>query len=493
VTKHTTALAATLVTVVTVVGLTTPLGASAQTTPARPAIDASEWCGNQLPPCVVSASRDGVAITENDPTYAVSAAGSLQPGGEFLTQWGIGDALAPGAFETLAPGDAGVPFSITVDVGGHPPRVVDEYAGGVSVTDTFDSVAGTWDVTVSGTAVEQGVNADCDATAWTCPANETNTIVAFQGEIGDWEQWSDSAQWNDFNGLDQWTNAELTEIPPQITGNPLTISEEIGNSHELNGQVFEGFWYGVLPNALLVDMGINDPSTLTSAGISAGVGTGTVTVTPGPTSTEIAITGITFSPRMVRIKRGSITPNAPTGLSTRRASATVAYLTFHAARPRGSRVVSDEARCLAARHPTVYGTGSRSPVKVASLVRGVNYTCQVRAKASVGYGSWSNLTGARAATAVSLTLSRSSVAYGQENSEKLTVKVTSPLGGSPAGTVTIKIKSTVLCTIHLAKGTGSCTLSAKSLTPGTYSLTASYGGSTYYAGTSAAKTLKVTG
>jgi hypothetical protein len=386
-TKRTTVLAATLV---TLVGLTVPLvGASAQAMPVRPDIDPSEWCGNQAPPCVVSASRNGVAITESDPTYAVSAAGSLQSDGEFLTQWGIADAQAPGPYATLAPGDVGVPFSITVDVGAHPPRVVDEYAGGASVTDAYNSAAGTWDVTVSGTAVEQGVNADCNATAWTCPFDETSTIVAFQGEIGDWQQWSDSAQWNDFDGLDQWTNVELTEIPPQLTGSPLSFSEELGNSHELNGQVFEGFWYGVLPNAFLVDMGINDPSTLTPAGISAGVGTGTVTVTPGPTSTEIAITGITFSPRMVHIKRGNITPNAPTGLSTRRASATVAYLTFRAARPRGSYVRSYEGRCVAAHHTTRYGTGSRSPVKVTSLTRGVSYVCQVRAKASVGYGPWS--------------------------------------------------------------------------------------------------------
>lgn len=492
-TTRATVLAATLV---TLVGLTVPLaGASARATPARPDIFPSEWCGNQAPPCVVSASRNGVAITQSDKTYAVSAAGSLQSDGEFLTQWGINDALIKGTFATLAPGDVGVPFSITVNVGAHPPRVVDEYASGVSVSKAFDSVAGTWDVTVSGTAVEQGVNADCDVstTPWTCPPNETNTIVAFQGEIGDWQQWSDpAAPASDFDGLGQWTNAELSEIPPQITGNPLTISEELGNSHALNGTVFQGFWYAVLPNAFLVDMGINDPATLTSAGISASVGTGTVTVTPGPASTEIAITGITFSARTVHIKRGSITPNAPTGLTTRRASATVAYLTFRAARPRGSFVRSYQARCLAAHHPTRYGTGSRSPVKVTSLTRGVNYNCQVRAKASVGYGPWSRLTAARAATVASLTLSRSSVAYGHENAEKLTVKVTSPLGGTPAGTVTIKIKSTVLCTIRLAHGTGSCTLSAKRLTPGTYSLIASYGGATYYTGASATKTLKVT-
>jgi len=341
-------------------------------------------------PCVVSASRNGTPITQSDPTYAVSAAESLQPGGEFLTQWGIADAQIPGTYATLAPSDAKVPFSITVNVGAHPPRVLDEYAAGVTATRTFNSGAGTWDVTVSGTAVEQGVNADCDPVAWTCPQNETNTIVAFQGEIGDWQQWSDAAQRNDFDGLDQWTNAELTAIPPQISGNPLTISEQIGNSHELNGVVFQGFWDAVLPNAFLVDMGINDPATLTSAGISASVGTGIVTVTPGPVSTHIAITGITFSARTVHIKRGVITPLAPTGLQTRRASARVAYLTFRAARPRGSYVRSYEARCQARHHPTRYATSSRTRIRVASLAPGVSYLCQVRAKAAVGYGRWSS-------------------------------------------------------------------------------------------------------
>ena len=386
--KRTTLLAAMLM---TLAGVTVPLGASAQAAPERPAIFPSEWCGNQAPPCVMSASRNGVPITESDPTYAVSASGSLLSDGEFLTQWGISDALIGGSYATLAPGDVGVPFSITVNVGQHQPRVVDEYSGDVSVTKAFDNVAGTWDVTVSGTAVEQGVNDDCNTSVWpwTCPFNETKTIVAFQGEIGDWQQWDAPAQWNDFNGLNQWTNVEVTEIPPQISGNPLTITEDLGNSHELNGVVFQGFWYGVLPNALLVDMGINDPSTLTPAGISASAGPGTVTVTPGPTSTEIAITGITFSPRMVHIKRGTITPYAPTGLSTRRASARVAYLTFRAARPRGSYVRSYQGRCRAPHRTTRYGKNSRSPVKVISLARRVSYVCQVRAKAAVGYGPWS--------------------------------------------------------------------------------------------------------
>jgi hypothetical protein len=384
-TKRTTVLAATLV---TLAGLAVPLvGASAQATPASGPYPGA-WCDHQAPPCVVSATRNGTAISENDPTYVVSVTGYKQSG-EFLATWNIADYQILGTYATLAPADAGVPFSITVDFGAHPPRVVDEYADGVSVAKNYDTATGTWDVTISGAAVPQGVNADCDASTFTCPYNDSNTVVTFQGDIGDWQQWPDSAQWNDFDGLDQWTNVEETEIPPQITGNPLTISEQLGNSHELNGQEFEGFWYGVLPNAVLVDMGINDPATLTSAGVSAGVGTGTVTVTPGPTSTEIAITGITFSPRTVRIKRGTITPSAPTGLSARRASAGVAYLTFRAARPRGSYVRSYEGRCRAAHHTTRYGRGSRSPLKVTSLTRRVSYVCQVRAKASVGYGPWS--------------------------------------------------------------------------------------------------------
>jgi len=44
---------------------------------------------------------------------------------------------------------------------------------------------------------------------------------------------------------------------------------------------------------------------------------------------------------------------------------------------------------MAAHHTTRFGTNSRSPVTVTGLSRGVSYFCQVRAKAAVGYGRWS--------------------------------------------------------------------------------------------------------
>jgi hypothetical protein len=95
-------------------------------------------------------------------------------------------------------------------------------------------------------------------------------------------------------------------------------------------------------------------------------------------------------------------------------------------------------------------------------------------------------------TTTAFTLSRTSVAYGQENLEKLSVKVSSALGGTPAGTVTIKAGTTVLCTIALSKGTGSCTLSATRLRPGNYSLLARYGGNASYAPSSVTRGLTVT-
>ena len=81
------------------------------------------------------------------------------------------------------------------------------------------------------------------------------------------------------------------------------------------------------------------------------------------------------------------------------------------------------------------------------------------------------------------------------NFQHLSVKVSPEFAGSiPNGKVTVKSSSTTLCVICTcpSSGTGSCTLSAKKLSAGTYGLLASYSGSSDF-GTSAAptETLKV--
>lgn len=97
------------------------------------------------------------------------------------------------------------------------------------------------------------------------------------------------------------------------------------------------------------------------------------------------------------------------------------------------------------------------------------------------------------ASAAHLSLSAARVRYGHERAERVSVRVTGHTGGTPDGRVTIKAGTRTICAIKLAAGKGSCTLGARTLKPGTYQLTARYGGSQTYAGSvSGGKTLTVT-
>jgi hypothetical protein len=102
------------------------------------------------------------------------------------------------------------------------------------------------------------------------------------------------------------------------------------------------------------------------------------------------------------------------------------------------------------------------------------------------------LTISKARTTTGLVLSRTMVTYGHENAEKLTVSVSHVGGTYPSGRVTVTIGGTTICTITLGKGTGSCTLGATRLRPGTYHLAALYPGDhNYRSSTSAIKTLEI--
>ena len=98
------------------------------------------------------------------------------------------------------------------------------------------------------------------------------------------------------------------------------------------------------------------------------------------------------------------------------------------------------------------------------------------------------LTVAKASSKTALKLSNARLTYGDEGAEHLSVTVSPEFTGlTPTGTVTIKESTTTLCTITLSAAKGSCTLSAKKLSVGTYSLVATYGGSTNFKGSTSAK------
>jgi hypothetical protein len=97
----------------------------------------------------------------------------------------------------------------------------------------------------------------------------------------------------------------------------------------------------------------------------------------------------------------------------------------------------------------------------------------------------------KAPSTTALSLSSSKATYGDEQTDKVSVVVTSP-SGPPNGTVTVKSGSTAVCTITLGSGKGGCTLSATALAAATQQLTASYNGSTDLASSrSSAVTLDV--
>jgi hypothetical protein len=90
----------------------------------------------------------------------------------------------------------------------------------------------------------------------------------------------------------------------------------------------------------------------------------------------------------------------------------------------------------------------------------------------------------RATSRTTLALSAKSVAYGSEQTLKLTVAVSPQYGGVPAGTVTILAGTRKVCSTNIvasAKGRGGCSPSASTLASGSYALTASFGGNVDFA------------
>ena len=75
-----------------------------------------------------------------------------------------------------------------------------------------------------------------------------------------------------------------------------------------------------------------------------------------------------------------------------------------------------------------------------------------------------------------MTLSATSVVYGREQAERISLNVDDVFGSVPTGTVTVKAGNTVACTITLKDRKGSCTVPAAKLGPGTVSVNAFYGG-----------------
>jgi hypothetical protein len=96
------------------------------------------------------------------------------------------------------------------------------------------------------------------------------------------------------------------------------------------------------------------------------------------------------------------------------------------------------------------------------------------------------------ATSTALSVSAATITAGSEQSEKITATISPVSGGTATGTVSVVAGATQVCTITLASGTGSCSLTASQLPVGSYTLTGTYSGDAFFAGsTSAGKAVSV--
>jgi len=99
-----------------------------------------------------------------------------------------------------------------------------------------------------------------------------------------------------------------------------------------------------------------------------------------------------------------------------------------------------------------------------------------------------NLTVTRARSRIVLKLSVAKSTYGKEGAERLSVKVSPEFADStPSGTVKVKESTRSLCTISLSRARGSCTLSARRLSAGTYHLVARFHGGTNFSPSASTK------
>jgi hypothetical protein len=164
--------------------------------------------------------------------------------------------------------------------------------------------------------------------------------------------------------------------------------------------------------------------------------------------------------------------------------------------PSGQAIVSDGTRGCEAALRGSNGTARGTCSITIQAADKYSLTAAYPGDAHFGSSATSASTSLRVAKAASKTtlgLSAAKITYGDEKTEHLSVTVSPQYPGTtPSGTVKVTQSSSTLCEIALSFGKGSCTLSAKKFTTGTYHLVANYGGSAnFVVSTSAEETLTV--
>jgi len=354
----------------------------------------SFWCSDRPAPCIQSASLNGTPLASTDATWSFYI-GVVSAGHRF--QWGVSKIGHPEGFGLASLSDVWV---VQIDTGTAIPRVVFTHGNDVAVN-RHDDGDGTYHITVTASPIQ--IVGDCDQTAWpwTCPEIAGHEWDGYlDGEVLDYNEWSDPVQRDSMYGMDFSSNIAATSLPPEIIGDPATGAQQIlirlADPHYLmdGSTPFVGFAHQRIPNAFLQEVyGIDAPATLTSGGLAPAVsgpatGSGTLSVTeaPGGGAMLVDATGLTFSSRKLVVHRGVITPTRAQHPQAIRLGPSNGRIRFGAASPRGSRITGYRARCIAPNGSALQVASSGSPMAVPGLRGGTPYDCTLRANSKAGLG-----------------------------------------------------------------------------------------------------------
>jgi hypothetical protein len=374
------------------------VASSTQTAQAGPGIYAERWCAAPNPaPCLVSVKRNGVSLTVSDPNFAVQSTGKLSTG-DFDY---FGFLVAQIGATPLSTGDT---WEFEFDTGTLDPNYMEGFAGVPDMDRIVDPEAdGTYHVryTAKPIVYTYGCDTASPVWPWPCTAAATSEEVKLSVEVQDRN--------------DEFARFFSAQSPQGVNGIFLEtaldgsryLSSEMVNSHfRADGTtVFQGEVRFRIPYAMLHDsFGVPDPSTMDATSLSGTVNGSTTAASfhvwhdPDGGGMFVDITGLTFSKKVIKVKRGVITPRRPTNLVATRIDSHTGKVAFTLAKARGAKPTGYKIRCVSGGGHVVTNTKTTptSPIRIGGLRTGVGYDCKVRATSKAGPGTWSTVVRMRA-------------------------------------------------------------------------------------------------
>lgn len=344
------------------------------------------WCTDEPAPCLLSASRNGVALTAADPVISVEMIGVANNPDFKYTAF-----LVRSTSGVLDVTDT---YSLTFDLGN---KVVPDYTESYTArpdVDRIDDGDGTHRLTITGSPVllTSGCN---DSYPSVCPETAAGQTYEFSGEIQELRTNVELRGFDRSQNVDS-VNGIFLETPP---GAAPYLTSDWANSHfQTDGTtVVVGQARFRIPYPLLEDgFGVPDPETMVASSIVGSINGNRArfdfSQDPDGGGVYVDIAGVTFSNKTIKVKRGAITPTRGKLTSAKRKAPHKAKLRLEKSTPRGAKVKGYRARCVSGRSVETAKSGRkafRTGMVVRGLTPGRTYKCQVRALSKAGPGRWS--------------------------------------------------------------------------------------------------------